>query len=89
VRRTAETENLSASGAWWGREGFEGPGDDEQGMVPERRRDGFGAGEGECVAAAEHSGEEEAGGEAETGTASDEDTGEFRARRERRQSSTC
>lgn len=60
-----------------GEEGFEDAGDDEHGDVAGEEADGFGAGEGERVAAAEHSGEEQAGGEAETGAAGDEDTGEF------------
>jgi len=60
-----------------GEKGFEGPGDDEQGDGSGEETDGFRRRRGRVRRAAEHSGEEEAGGEAETGTASDEDTGEF------------
>ena len=61
-----------------GREkGFEDSGDDQQGDGSGEEPDGFGAGEGEGVAAAEHAGEEKAGGEAETGAAGDEDAGQF------------
>ena len=48
------------------------------GMVPERRRMDSPTGEGERVAAAEHAGEEEAGGEAQAGSAGDEDAGELK-----------
>lgn len=58
-------------------EGFEETSDGEEGDGAGEEADGLVAGEGEGVAAAEHAGEEKAGGEAESGTAGDEDAGEF------------
>ena len=52
-------------------------GDDQHGDGAGEQADGFAAGEGKRVAAAEHSGEEKAGGEAKAGAAGDEDAGQF------------
>ena len=60
-----------------GEEGLEEAGDDQQGDGSGEQSDGFAAGEGECVAAAQHAGEEQAGGQAEAGTAGDEDAGQL------------
>ena len=78
MSRTAQTENLSASGAWVGeRNASRSAGDDQHGNGSGEQADGFAAGEGERVAAAEHAGEEQAGGEAEAGAAGDEDAGQL------------
>ncbi len=58
-------------------EAFEGAGDDEQRDRRGDEADGFAAGLDDRVAAAEVAGEEDAGAEAETGSAGDEDAGEL------------
>jgi len=60
-----------------GKEGFEDASDSEQGYGSGEEADGFCAGQCERVAASEHSGKEESGGETEAGAAGDEDAGEF------------
>jgi len=59
-------------------EGFEAAGDDEQRDGAGDELDGFGAGEGKGVAAAEHAGKQNACAEAEAGGSGEHDGGDFK-----------
>lgn len=60
-----------------GEERLKETGDDQHGNSSGEQADGFAAGEGEGVAAAEHSREEKTGSEAQASATGDEDAGQF------------
>lgn len=73
----ADRELQRDGGVSGGEEGFERARDDEHGDDARDELNGFRAGEGDRVAAAQHSGEEDAGSDAQARGPGEEDCGEF------------